>query len=266
MAKRFLVAMCTAFMVTALCAAFAIPTAAQSVTPAQAAARLLGAYPDYLERIDGNEIVWRDGTRMTLDDGRGSKTFEALLETPDLDDIFAIPYVPGDPATPPAVNEDPGRARPAAFYNKMYGDCRTGGVKANLVDVVWLPRKSGQTLQVTKVNGVAAKLAAVSAELDALPASFDSHLRPAAGSYVCRAIAGTNRTSTHGHGIAIDISTKHAHYWRWDKPAANGNYPHKNEIPMEIVRAFEKHGFIWGGKWYHYDTMHFEYRPELLEK
>jgi hypothetical protein len=27
---------------------------------------------------------------------------------------------------------------------------------------------------------------------------------------------------------------------------------------------FEKHGFIWGGKWYHYDTMHFEYRPELL--
>ena len=27
---------------------------------------------------------------------------------------------------------------------------------------------------------------------------------------------------------------------------------------------FETHGFIWGGKWYHYDTMHFEYRPELL--
>ena len=32
---------------------------------------------------------------------------------------------------------------------------------------------------------------------------------------------------------------------------------------MEIVRIFEKHGFIWGGRWYHYDTMHFEYRPEL---
>ena len=27
---------------------------------------------------------------------------------------------------------------------------------------------------------------------------------------------------------------------------------------------FEKHGFIWGGRWYHYDTMHFEYRPELV--
>ena len=32
----------------------------------------------------------------------------------------------------------------------------------------------------------------------------------------------------------------------------------------KIVEIFERHGFIWGGKWYHYDTMHFEYRPELL--
>jgi len=35
-------------------------------------------------------------------------------------------------------------------------------------------------------------------------------------------------------------------------------------MPWEIIRIFEKHGFIWGGKWYHYDTMHFEYMPEIL--
>jgi hypothetical protein len=28
--------------------------------------------------------------------------------------------------------------------------------------------------------------------------------------------------------------------------------------------VFEAERFIWGGKWYHYDTMHFEYRPELF--
>jgi hypothetical protein len=39
---------------------------------------------------------------------------------------------------------------------------------------------------------------------------------------------------------------------------------YKNQIPLEIVKIFEKYGFIWGGRWYHYDTMHFEYRPELL--
>ena len=31
------------------------------------------------------------------------------------------------------------------------------------------------------------------------------------------------------------------------------------------VDAFEAEGFIWGGRWLHYDTMHFEYRPELLD-
>ncbi len=38
----------------------------------------------------------------------------------------------------------------------------------------------------------------------------------------------------------------------------------RNAIPLEIVAAFERRGFIWGGRWAHYDTMHFEYRPELL--
>jgi hypothetical protein len=32
----------------------------------------------------------------------------------------------------------------------------------------------------------------------------------------------------------------------------------------ERGRLSSDHGFIWGGYWYHYDTMHFEYRPELL--
>nr|WP_310556777.1 M15 family metallopeptidase [Flavobacterium sp.] len=35
-------------------------------------------------------------------------------------------------------------------------------------------------------------------------------------------------------------------------------------MPQKIVAIFEKYGFIWGGNWTHYDTMHFEYRPELI--
>jgi hypothetical protein len=38
----------------------------------------------------------------------------------------------------------------------------------------------------------------------------------------------------------------------------------ENADLKEIVRIFENHGFIWGGKWYHYDAMHFEFRPELV--
>ena len=34
--------------------------------------------------------------------------------------------------------------------------------------------------------------------------------------------------------------------------------------PQAVIDAFEAEGFIWGGKWYHFDTIHFEYRPEIV--
>ena len=100
--------------------------------------------------------------------------------------------------------------------------------------------------------------------MDKLPDSFVKYLIPLASKgYNCRAIAGTARPSAHGHGIAIDINVAWSNYWRYRRTEA-GEYSYENRIPWEIVEVFEKHGFIWGGKWYHYDTMHFEYRPELL--
>jgi hypothetical protein len=226
--------------------------------------RLLAAYPDQIERIEDGVLVWRDGTRMPLDDGKGTKPFAAWLDDPDIEDTLAVPYPAGDLAAPPAKDVDPGRARNAAFFDKVYGDCRKGEVEKSLTTVVWLPKKAGQRLPFSKINGAARQLAAVSAELDELPAGFDVYLFPSAGTYNCRPIAGTNRISAHGHGIAIDIALKHSDYWRNAKAGDDGAYAYKNAIPMEIVRIFEKHGFIWGGKWHHYDTMHFEYRPEFL--
>ncbi len=154
--------------------------------------------------------------------------------------------------------------RNAALFEKMYGNCRSGGVNGKLTAVSWLPRHGGQKLMVTPVNNVAEKLAAVSRELDELPDELLKFLKPSAGTYNCRVIAGTQRTSAHGFGFAIDINDKQANYWRWAKPGPDGVYPYKNRIPWEIVEIFEKHGFIWGGKWYHYDSMHFEYRPEII--
>ncbi len=223
----------------------------------------MAAYPDHITGLEGNAVIWRDGTRMEIDDGQGTKTFEALIAGADLEDMFAIPYVTGA-AKPPARDHDPGRARAQAFFDKMYGDCRKGAVSADLVSVDWLPSKGGGTLKVTRVNGVDEKLRAVSAELDRLPSAMDAYLIPPAGTYNCRVIAGTERVSTHGHGIAIDLALMNADYWRWHKPDASGNLPWRNRMPLEIVQIFEKHGFIWGGRWSHYDTMHFEYRPELL--
>src|SRR6187399_2355514 len=220
-------------------------------TQSAAVAALVKAYPDFLERIDGNDLVWKDGTRQRIDD-------------PDIKDMFAMTYPAGDKGLAPAVNFDPGRIRYMPLFLKMYGDCQKSNLAAGAADVVWLRSKYGKIVRFSKINGAAAALQKVADELDRLPDKFLEYLRPLQGSYNCRPIAGTNRLSAHGLGIAVDIAAAHSHYWLWSKPDASGRVSYKNEIPWEIVRVFEAHGFVWGGKWYHYDTMHFEYRPEIL--
>jgi hypothetical protein len=231
---------------------------------AEKLAALIAAYPDTLARAEGNTIVFKNGTRLPFDDATGPKDIATLLSAPDIEDMFALPYPKGRAALAPALNADPGRFRNGAFFKAMYGDCGKDDVTRNLVEIAWLPKRAHARIKVTKINGVAEHLAKVSAELDALPDRFTKYLVPAAGTYNCRPIAGTSRVSAHGFGIAIDIATKGSHYWRWAQPGPDGRYAYRNAIPLEIVSIFEKHGFIWGGRWYHYDTMHFEYRPEML--
>ena len=250
------------------CLAFASCAHAQDRTlspeRAASAARLIAAYPDQLDRLDDAMLAFKDGTRLVFDDGRGAKSFDEMLAHADIKDQLAQPYPAGAAAAPPPANFDPGRFRNAAFFKKIYGDCAKGQVAAHLVSIDWLPNKKGGQLKVTSINGVAENLKAVSAELDALPPSFDRFLVPSAGTYNCRDVAGTKQPSMHAYGAAIDINVRQSDYWRWSKPGRGGAIPYRNRVPREIVSIFERHGFIWGGKWYHYDTMHFEYRPELI--
>jgi hypothetical protein len=269
MSVRVRESMATWRLIGGLLAALVPPVAGERAlaqSPAADITPLVAAYPAFLDRIEGGALVWKDGTRMRIDDGFGAKDLESRLAAADLKDMLLEPYPLGRPSGAPARNADPGRARNRAFFDKMYGDCRAGGVEGKLVDVVWLPRKWGKTVKATRVNGVAARLAAVSEELDRLPTALDRFLFPPGGAYACRPVAGTTRASAHGHGIAIDIATASAHYWRWSGGKPGGEIVYRNAVPFEIVEIFERHGFIWGGKWYHYDTMHFEYRPELFSR
>lgn len=222
--------------------------------------KLVKAYPDFLDSADENSLYWKDGTVMQWDDGITGKTHDEMLDNPDLEDMMSQKYVKGaDWDSPPAENFEPGRIRYEPFFRKMYGNS-SGEVQRNLVSVSWLPSICGCTIQFNNVNGAADKMRDVSAELEEkLGSEFHKYVSKTAGTFNWRNIAGTNRLSTHSFGTAIDINTKYSNYWQWD-----GSMTWKNQIPMEIVEIFEKHGFIWGGKWYHYDTMHFEYRPELL--
>lgn len=225
-------------------------------------AALLAAYPGAF-RFDGNTIVFATGERVVWDDGR-KKSPKELLANADVEDMFAYDYPPAKLGPRrPGRNEDPGRIRNDTFFKALYG-ASAGAVQQDLRTISWVPRLGGGSVAVTTRFGVDKKLAAVSAELERLPKSFHKFVRPSAGTFNWRAIAGTRRMSVHSYGAAIDINTNHANYWRWEKQASDGTVTYRNEIPMEVVAAFERHCFIWGGRWYHYDTMHFEYRPELL--
>ncbi|MDR2392547.1 MAG: M15 family metallopeptidase [Treponema sp.] len=86
-----------------------------------------------------------------------------------------------------------------------------------------------------------------------------------------RNIADSESRSFHAYGAALDLlpqSRTLATYWLWTAQTTSEwwSVPYEKRLhpPDAIIKAFEAYGFVWGGKWFFYDTMHFEYRPELL--
>jgi hypothetical protein len=225
--------------------------------------KLVKSYPEWIEGHDSEYVVMKTGVKFAISDHKTNKSFDELIEHPDVDDMFYVPYPAGTVPKQPPKNSDPGRVRFEPLFVGMYGDCKKNEVAPKLRTVEWLPAHDGGRVAITSVNGLDKALAAVSRELDELPAAFIRFLKPTAGTYNCRTVAGSGVRSMHSYGSAIDLNTKYADYWRW----ASIEAPiWKNQYPIEIVRIFEKQGFIWGGYWYHFDTMHFEFRPELLSE
>jgi hypothetical protein len=222
---------------------------------------LVRAYPEALSGFDGVNLIWRDGTRMPVGEAEREPTTAEEPRHASILDQLALPYPTGPASLPP--QDDPGRIRNQPLFDKMYGDCRAGEVAPKLVRIIWLPKTWGHTVTITGVNGVDRRLEAVSQELNHLPPEDKKFLYPIGGTYNCRTVAGTDRTSMHSWGAAIDLNPALSDYWRWHRSVADRPV-YRNRIPPEIVAAFERHGFIWGGRWSHFDTMHFEYRPELL--
>lgn len=193
----------------------------------------------------------------------GNSLSTELLSDALVGESMAQSY-PLEPQRPtPLAEQNPGRVRSYALLGYLYGTTKAE-VQSQLRSVAVL----GHTIMLSPSAAVA--FSHVARALEAL-VQEKPHLRSyivPIGGFSWRLIAGEDRLSPHSFGIAIDLNPDKAPYWRWASPqkrslqgpAARASYP------PEIVAAFEKHDFIWGGKWHEYDLMHFEYRPELLCK
>lgn len=225
--------------------------------------KLINAYPDFEITYDGKYILLRDGQKFIYDDGI-EKSGELLLNKPSISDMFKSEYPRVNKSYIPPKGNDPGRVRNEEFMKAMYGK-NTKEVQNNLTSIIWCPKLIGSKIRVSKINNVHLQLQKVSDELDKYP-ELQKYLQGAT-TFNWRIIKGTNRLSTHSFGTSIDLNVKFSNYWQWDCRCTNEEHDlkYKNQIPLLLVEIFEKYGFIWGGKWYHYDTMHFEYRPELLD-
>ena len=232
------------------------------------------AYPDFLVAArESNAAVWKDGTEMPFgDDGAVEADYEDVLNHASLRDQMAMAYPQGWPVAVPPADFDPGRVRHEAFFRKMYGSSEDE-VRRHLVGVRWLLGRLKPVLLFSAVNGAANALNEVQSEIGQLPPEIREYAANPAGTFCWRPIQKTGRLSMHSFGAAIDLHLPKGltRYWQWDGSREPKGCAYPAEVLEdqrlgELVGVFERHGFIWGGKWYHYDTMHFEYRPELLFK
>ncbi len=203
-------------------------------------------------------VLTASGGKIAYDDGR-IKSFEQKLADADIEDMMALPY-PLDMITAvPEGHNDPGRIRCLSLLHAVYGDSQSD-IEDNL-------RSVSPCGLFNRRGGAAAALEAAFGDIAVLIKArpdIGGFVYPLNGTYNHRVIAGTRTLSPHAFGIAIDLASGPGDYWRWaTREQGQGRLA---SYPPELVQTMEAHGFIWGGKWAHFDYLHFEYRPELIIK
>ena len=236
-----------------------------NVTMKQDLLCMLLAYPEYISNIEENNgyvyLVMKSGKRLKYDD-KVRKNVQEKLANPDLQDTLEQLYPLSEVKSIMEENFDPGRLRCYGLLSEVYGSSKQV-IESKLTRV----NVGYKSYQFNGNNNAARSLQAVMKELFPLSQRNENVrkcLFPCNGTFNYRVISGTNRLSPHSFGIAIDLASDKRDYWKWASKEAGGK--RLASYPSELVEVFENHGFIWGGKWSHFDILHFEYRPEIILK
>jgi len=234
-----------------------LPPSAQ--TPAAQALTL--GYPGVVVSPDGSALVIGE-TVIDFGEMRDVSPSERLANA-SLAEQFHYPYpIQFDLAPRREPFADPGRLRNNDFFKALYFSSE-GSARASLVRVEGAGPARAE-FWMTEKWGVSCQLAAALDEISQSGDDVAPFFRQIGGSFNWRRISGTSRLSTHSFGISIDINAQLGQYWKWTGAREGAVIEYENKVPESIVTALERYGFIWGGKWHHFDGMHFEYRPELI--
>jgi len=195
-----------------------------------------------IKKMDrNNDIIFymKDDTEILWNNKKGIS----------LENIFSEKYIIRYPIKKPKLNKDPGKYKNQKFLNSIYGKTNED-IKRYLVKINWMPKTNLKPVYVyfNKNAGAAPALIRISHQLDKLSENLKK--------YVKKIKINDKKGS---YGISITLNKEYRNTF---KDIKNDKYI--NRIPEEIVKIFEENDFIWGGRWYHYDTGYFEYRPEFF--
>ncbi len=227
---------------------------------------LMLAYPEAFTGIEKDQegnvfAVLKSGKKLLYDDKKEKNRWQKSAD-PDIQDMLEQLYPLSDITEILPANYNPGCVRIYPLLKEVYGTNKKQ-IQSNLAKV----SIGYKFVEFNSKNNASEALKYVMQEL--LPLARESHkvyavLFPSSGSYNYRLIEGTNRLSSHAFGIAIDMNNNKYDYWRY--ATREEGQKRLAAYPKEVVRIFEKCGFVWGGKWGNFDIMHYEYRPEFILK
>ncbi|MGR3805836.1 M15 family metallopeptidase [Marinibacterium profundimaris] len=220
------------------------------------------AYPGlYVDEGQGN-VHMPDGSTVLPLGGVTGRDPAQRLDSPTIAEQFFYTYPLAFDLGPRQVPwTDPGRLRNPAFFEALYYSTQAEAA-ADMRRVTYAP--TGTRFVLGDRTCAATQLDAALRDIAGQGIDYSRFFRNVGGSFNWRRIAGTDRLSAHSFGIALDLNADLGGYWRWSGAAPGAAQRYDNQIPEGIVAALERYGFVWGGKWHHFDGMHFEYRPELI--
>lgn len=277
---------------------FPLQTAAQSAETVRAVARLeapgrleiralAAAYPDRIAetafrdgewavRIDSTWYYWASGRLLPGDRRGNSEQYTGVrFYNYTLGPLVRRNIDPETAERLRARSSQPANEmapRHNGFLDSLYQIATRTDAYSKIVDITFLGlRTQVHRMIVEPLRRVEQEITAYTQQ-DPDVERFVQEIRQASA-FHWREIAGTNRRSYHSYGVAIDLIPRsygnRFGYWRWAMESGVEDWwdlppEHRWQVPQPVIDSFERHGFIWGGKWLSFDPIHFEYRPEVI--